>query len=471
MFVLYSFLISACLAAIDLIYIKAYQLEGYKLKKYFDKAIRFKFAFGDKTFLHFTRRTIRLILCDWMIKFCVFILLFGLIPNFWINFVLVFLIFIISPIFVMLSFLIALPIENLIKNAYISKAKKKLKNAKCKKIAITGSFGKTSTKDILYQILKEEFDVCATPKSFNTPMGICKTILEDLKETDDFFVVEMGARNVGDIEFLAKFVGVDFAILTPIGNCHLETFGSLENIENTKYELCKEAKCGVIFNGKSKSTMKLFERYHQKKYLVCDKNGYAFAKKQKTTCDGSEFVLSLDGKEFLCKTELLGKSNIDNIVVAAAMAYLLGESLFNIKNGIEKLKPTPHRLELIKGQVVNVIDDSYNSNLDGFKQALEVLRCFEGKKIVVSPGIVELGREQENMNFSVGLEVAKVADIFIIMNETNKKSLQAGAKSGGMTEEQLMFACTREQQKRLLRQVIGCGDVVLFENDLPDNFK
>ncbi len=302
-------------------------------------------------------------------------------------------------------------------------------------------------------------------------MGVCKTILEDLKETDDFFVVEMGARNLGDIEFLAKFVGVDFGIITPIGNCHLETFGSLENIENAKYELCKEAKNGVVFNGKSNSSKKLFERYRQKKYLVCDRKGYAYAKSIKTTTDGSEFVMVLDGKEFACKTALLGKASIDNIVVAAAMANLLGESLFNIKSGIEKLKPTPHRLELIKGEVVNVIDDSYNSNFDGFKEALSVLKSFSGKKIVISPGIVELGKAQDSINYAAGQEVAKVADAFVIMNETNKKTLHGGAKAGGMKDEQIFFANTRNQQKEILKTLIHSGDVVLFENDLPDNFR
>lgn len=471
MFVLYAFLVSLVFLAVSLIYLKTYQLEGYKLKKYFQKVKNFEFAWGLKNFLVFTKRIIRLIFCIFLLFFCIFLLFFGLISNFWINFVITLALFVLSPIVVILAFLIALPIEESIKKFYLKKAKKKLEKMRCKKIAITGSFGKTSTKNILYQILREEFDVCATPKSFNTPMGVCKTILEDLKETDDFFIVEMGARNVGDIEFLAKLVGVDFAIVTPIGNCHLETFGSLENIENAKYELCKEAKSMVVFNGKSKSTKNLYNRYPQKKYLVCDKKGFAYAKDIKVSNEGSQFVMVLDGKEFACQTVLLGKANIDNIVVSAAMAYLLGESVFSIKNAVEKLKPTPHRLELIKGAVVNVIDDSYNSNFDGFKEALEVLGSFSGKKIVISPGIVELGKQQETVNFEMGKQVAKFADVFLIMNQTNKKALRDGAKAGGMDDKQIYFANTRNEQKQLLKNLIQSGDVVLFENDLPDNFR
>lgn len=471
MFVLYAFFVSLAITLISFVYLKTYQLEGYKIKKYLKKIKNINLSFGSKNLLIFTKRIIRLIFCIFLLNFCIFLLFFGLISNFWINFSLSIVILILSPVEVVLGFLSALPIEALIKNNFLNKAKKRLSKMRCKKIAITGSFGKTSTKNILYQILKEEFDVCATPQSYNTTMGVCKTILQDLKETDDFFIVEMGARNVGDIEFLSKFVGVDFGIITPIGNCHLETFGSLENIENAKYELCKEAKSLVLFNGKSKSTKKLYNKYPQKKYLVCDESGFAYAKNIEVSNEGSKFLMVLNGKEFSCKTNLLGKANIDNIVVSAAMAYLLGESIFSIKNGIEKLKPTPHRLELIKGQVVNVIDDSYNSNLEGFKQALDVLSCFEGKKIVISPGIVELGKYQAEVNFEAGKNVANVANVFVVMNQTNKKALYDGAKAGGLSDNKIFFANTRNEQKELLKKLIEPGDVVLFENDLPDNFK
>ncbi len=469
MFVLYAFLISVGLTLIGFIFIKNFQLENYKIKRYIKNIVRFDFSFGDKNKLIFTKRVKRLILINFLLNFAYFLLFFGLIPYFWINFGLSIVLILFSPIVIVILFAVAKPMEELIKLHYLKKAKRKLQKLNCKKIAITGSFGKTSTKNILYQILAEEFDVCATPKSYNTPMGICKTILEDLKETDEFFIVEMGARHVGDIGFLAKYVGVDFGIMTPIGNCHLETFGSIENIEKTKYELCENTKDVVIFNGKSKSTKKLYKKYPQKKYLVCEEGSFAYAKDAVSNSDGTEFVMMLDGKQFLCQTKLLGKANIDNIVVATAMAYLLGESLYNIQNAIKHIQPTPHRLELIKGQFVDVIDDSYNSNFEGFKQALEVLASFEGKKIVVSPGIVELGKQQEKVNYDIGKEIAKVADIFVIMNQTNKKALNDGAKEGGLSE--IYYANTRSEQKEILKKILQKGDVVLFENDLPDNLK
>ncbi len=467
MFFVYALLFSCVNFALDLIYIKTYQLENYKLKNMLFKTIKFDFAFGHKTPLNITKRIKRLFFCDFLLKIGIFLMIFGIIPIFWLQFLCATILLILSPLTIFLSFLISLPIENLIKKSFIRKAKKKLSRMRCKKIAITGSFGKTTTKHILYDILKVEFDVCATPKSFNTPMGICKTILEDLKETDDFFIVEFGARQSGDIEFLSKLVGVDFGILTPIGNCHLQTFGSVENIENTKYELCDNAKEFVVFNGKSKSTKKLYKRFSRRKYLVCEEGSFAYAKNIESTTEGSHFTLVLDGKECFCKTKLLGKANIDNIVVAASMAYLLGETVFGIVRGIENASPIAHRLELIKTDFITCLDDSYNSNLDGFKEALTVLSSFPGRKILVSPGIVELGKEQYSANVEVGKMAGKVCDIFVIMNETNREALFSGAAD----VPEIYFAKTRLQQQEILKKIIQKGDVVLFENDFPDNIK
>ena len=467
MFVLYAFLVTIGILFIDLIYTKTFQLENYKLKNQIIKTKNLDFAFGNKTPLIFTMRIKRLLFIDFLIKFVIFLLIFGLIPLFWVNLLLTVLLFIISPYYVFLSFIFASPIENFIKKRYIKRAKRKLESMSCKKIAITGSFGKTSTKNILYQILKVEFDVCATPKSFNTPMGICKTILEDLKDTDDFFIVEFGARQTGDIKFLADMVGVDFGIITPIGNCHLQTFGSLKNIENTKYELCENTKELVVFNGKSKSTKKLYDKFKNKKYLVCENGSFAYAKDIVSNENGSKFTLVLNNSEFCCCTKLLGKSNIDNIVVASTMAYLLGENILSIIKGISNLHQIAHRLELIKGEFVTVIDDSYNSNIEGFKQALDVLSGFKGRKIVVSPGIIELGAEQFKINFLAGEMVGKVADVFIIMNETNKKALSEGASK----VKDIYFANSREEQSHILKDILKQGDIVLFENDFPDNIK
>lgn len=469
MFLVYVLCFSLIFSCFGLIFIKIYQLENYKIKKYIKNIIKFNFCINKKSKLKFTKRVCRLIFSNFFILFIIFASVFNFFNNFLYFLIFFLLFFIIFPFFLIGIFLISLPVEIFIKKIYISKAKRKLKKCACKKIGITGSFGKTSTKNILYQILSEEFDVCATPQSFNTPMGVCKAVLENLKETDDFFIVEMGARQKGDIDFLSKFVGVDFGVITPIGECHIETFGNVENIENTKYELCENVDL-AFFNGKSKSTKKLFERFERKKYLLCDKKGFSFAKNIETNENGSNFVLEIDNQEIKCSTKLLGKANIDNIVVAASVAYILGESLVCIKSGIEKVKSTPHRLELIKGYV-NVVDDSFNSNFDGFVEALNVLKKFKGRKIVVSPGMVELGKIQEQKNFEIGQKIASVCNFFVIMNDTNKKALSSGAKNGGLSSEKIFYANTRSEQQKILKNIIQKGDVVLFENDFPSNIR
>lgn len=469
MIFIYSALFSLIFSCFAFIFIKIYQLENYKLKKYIKNMAKFNFCFGNKTKLKFTKRVCRLIFANFVILFMIFIVFLKKIVIFWQIFTIFMVFFAIFPYFLIISFVIMLPIEKIIKNLFILRARRKLRKCTCKKIGITGSFGKTSTKNILYQILSEEFDVCATPKSFNTPMGVCKTVLENLKETDDFFIVEMGARQSGDIDFLSKFVGIDFGIVTPIGECHLETFGNVENIENTKYELCENTDI-VFFNGKSKSTKKLYERYGRKKYLLCDKKGFSYAKNIQSNENGSTFELVINKEELKCNTKLLGKVNIDNIVVAASVAYILGESLVCIKDAIEKVKPSAHRLELIKGYV-NVIDDSFNSNFDGFVEALNVLKKFKGRKIVVSPGMVELGKLQDEKNYEIGQKIASVCDFFVIMNETNRKNLSNGAKNGGLSSDKIFYAKTREEQQKILKSIIQKGDVILFENDFPDNIR
>ncbi len=471
MFVFYAFIVSVLFCGADLFYFKLYQLEAYKAKKYLKSLFQGKLLKYDKNQLIFTNRIKRLLIFNFLLKILIFSLIFGFISVFWINFITSIALFLLGGIFVLLSFFAMLPVESIIKKRYIKRAQNRLKEVGCKVVAITGSVGKTSVKNILFDILKEQVDVCCTPKSFNTPMGICRTVLENLKDTDEILIVEYGARRRGDIEFLARTFGADFSIITPIGMCHLESFGTVENIENTKFELCKRTKEVVVFSGKSDSSRRLFERFESKKFLVGQEGTFAFAKNLKWTEKGSQFVLSIDQKEIACKTKLLGRKNVDNIVQAATMAYLLGLDLISIQKGVAKASQIPHRLELIRGENVFVIDDSFNSNFEGFKEALEVLSQFKGKKFVVSPGVVELGKEQFDVNYALGKEIAQVADVFVLMNQTNKKALLDGAIDGGMSREKIYFSNTRAEQKIVLKNLLTKGDAVLFENDLPDNFK
>ena len=456
----------------SLIFFKIYQLDGYKIKSFLSSVFNFQFSFGDKNKLKFTKRMIRFVILNFVLLCEILFAINYFIKNFGLIFLNYIVLFFLIPFVMTIAHFFICPLEGIIKKLYILKAKKKLKKLNVIKIGITGSYGKTSTKNILKSLLEKEYKVCVTPKNFNTEMGLTKTIL-DVLDDHDILIAEMGARHKGDIEALAKLVKPNFGIITTIGPQHLQTFKNLQTVEETKFELAKNLdENGImIFNGDSKSTKKLYSLYQGEKYLSCDEDGFAYVKNLKITKDGSLFDMHINGEVIKCKTKLLGKCNINNIVTASTLAYLLGITKEDLQSAIKLLEPSPHRLEMIKNGNITIIDDSYNSNLTGASEALEVFSKFEGKKIVVSPGIVEMGEKQSETNFKLGTMIADVADFFIIMNETNKNYLLSGAISHSFKRENIFFAQTRKKQKEILNLLITNGCVVLFMNDLPDNYK
>lgn len=468
---LYGLIPSAICLAWAFVYMKIYQLVGYKMGAFWDSICQFKFAFGSKNKLVLTKRMWRYIVTYFIVTYALFVIIceflsLGLVI---LNF---FVLFLLTPLLMTLVHYILWPVEKLIKFYYLKKAKKKLESKNCIRIGITGSFGKTSTKNILAQILEKEYKVCVTPASYNTEMGICKTILEKLDD-EDVFIAEMGARHIGDIKVLTEFVKPQHAILTTIGKQHIETFKSLANIEKTKFELLQYmGRDGyAVINGDSPSNVRLYKKCQVPKFLTCQEGSFAYAKDIKVDSFGSAFTLVLDGKELSLKTKLLGRCNIHNIVSASALAYLLGVSLNDIKSAVAKLEPTPHRLQLLRNNKINIIDDSYNSNMVGSFEALSVLKSFEGRKIVITPGFVEMGSEQSISNFKLGTQIADVADYVIIMNETNKNDLLSGLISHNFNQKHVFFAKTRHEQQELIKKLTCEECVILFENDLPDNFE
>ncbi len=381
------------------------------------------------------------------------------------------------PIMVPLAHFILVPFENLNYKRYISWAKHKLKKyPDLIKIGITGSYGKTSTKYILNTILSQNYSVCITPHSFNTPMGLTKVILDYLKPNHDVLITEMGAKQVGDIKYLCDIIHPQYGILTSVGSQHLATFGTLDNIKKTKNELIKalpKENGLAIFNGNNEKCCELYKACEINKKIVNtnDTSAYAHVKNAKITNSGTTFTLVVEGKEIECQTKLLGEHNVENILMCSALAYNLGLTLEQIRIGISKLKPINHRLELKKERGLIVLDDAYNSNVEGSRCALEVLKLFESEqKIIVTPGLVELGTLERKENVNFGKNIAKVADYVIIVNKTNNEAIQEGLISENFPEEKIFFANTIIEAKLQLKKLAKRGDVVLFENDLPDNY-
>lgn len=436
------------------------------------------FTAKQKTPLKYTKRMTRLVVVYFILIliFSILIEILGFMFIPYLSYGLIGIIPIMLPAFVFLAYYITYPIEKLISNSYVKKAKKKLESIKSiQVIGITGSYGKTSVKNILKTLLSEKYKVCASPSSYNTPLGLAKTILQNLNSDNEIFIAEMGAKQRFDIKELCEMVKPKIAIITGIGNQHLLTFGSVDNIIKTKSELAEYVSNnhGKIFvNIESDGAKKLVNNFKDAiKVSIKDNKTDLFVKDIKTTKDGSKFSLCFNNEVVECKTILLGDHNISNILLAATVAINLGLTLKEIQEGIEKLVTIPHRLEIVKSSsTYTILDDAYNSSVEGSKASLDVLSKFDGKKFVITPGLVELGTEQFNSNFEFGMDMAKVCDYVIIDSVINYDAISSGLIFGGFDEKNIIQVANLTQAVQMLNTLASSNDVVLFENDLPDNY-
>lgn len=472
MFSLYSFFVSIILCVLSYPYLKLYQMEGYRIIDFAKNIFTASYK-EDKNKLVFTKRMIRICIALFLTLFAIFVPVFLFFKSFWIILISCLLMALLLPLILFICHWFIFPLEELIKFYYLEKAKKKLKKFKGLKIAIVGSYGKTSLKNILYEILKRKYKVITTPKNYNTPMGITKMVLSSLKDDVEIAIFEMGAKRQGDIKQLVKLVEPDIGVLTAIGPQHIETFKNIEGVTRTKTELIENIKDDgkLYFNGANEITTKIFKKCKKEKVLTCSQEGVSNYKNLKISKKGLAFDLTIRGETKRVETKLLGQFNCENIVIASTIAKDLGLSLKEIALQIKCLTPIKNRLELIDTKSFTIIDDSYNANPVGCEESLNVLGLFDGEKIVVTSGMVELGSLQYEKNFVLGKQIASVANKVIIMNETNKKAIYEGLLSKGFNLNSVYFAATRQRQKEILLQLVKKGCVVLFQNDLPDNFK
>ncbi len=380
------------------------------------------------------------------------------------------------PLWIALGGLCAWPVEKLVSEMYFRDAQKKLAaRPDLIKIGITGSYGKTSVKFILGTILQEKFQVLVTPSSFNTPMGVTRIIREKLLPAHQVFVAEMGARHVGDIKELCRLVHPHHGVLTSVGPQHLDTFHTLDRIKKTKYELMDAVPDGgcCFFPDDGAICRELFDRTRKEKRLcalTAIDDADVWATDISVSPSGSAFTLHTISDEIRCETRLLGEHNIQNILLAATVALHLGMNLRQVARGISRIVPVEHRLQLIPSTGVTIIDDAFNSNPNGAKAALRVLRDFPGRRIIITPGMVELGDGEEDFNHEFGLFMAECVDVAILVGRKHTSPIAKGLKEGGFPAENLHVVSSLEEASDLLRKIGHPGDVALFENDLPDNY-
>lgn len=371
------------------------------------------------------------------------------------------------------------PVESAINKSYYNDAKRILAQMPDMRIiGITGSYGKTSTKHYLNRILSEHFSVLMTPGSYNTPMGVVRTVREMLQPYNEVFIVEMGAKNVGDIKEICDLVHPEMGIITAVGSQHLETFKSIENVQKTKFELVDalpRAGFAVLNNDFEYVANREVPNVAVKRYAVNSANTVDYhAEDVKYSASGTTFTIVGEGKRLELATKLVGECNISNLMGAVILALRLGVPEQKIKYAVSKIAQVEHRLNMKRTPAgVIIIDDAFNSNPDGSRMALDVLgNMTGGKRIVITPGMIELGDKQAYYNEKFGEHIAETCDVAIIVGKYNREAIVKGLKSKGWEEgEKLCLADTFNEAQSLLSGIAKAGDTVLYENDLPDTFK
>ena len=392
-----------------------------------------------------------------------------------------------APLIIFIAYLILLPVENANRKKYMLEAKKIIDaNDNLYTIGITGSFGKTSVKYYLSTLLKNKYSVCFTPESFNTAMGATITIKNDLRNIDDIFICEMGARRIGDIKEICDIVSPTGAVITDVGNMHLDTFLNIDNVRKCKFELVDN----VISNDKKSSKEKIILlngdnkliREKIKEYDIRNTKVYFYGFESNNDFTVSNISLSKNGTSFTFvdnvekanftfQTRLLGKYNIINLVAAISYAKLFGIDIEEMQKTVKTIHSVSHRLELISyDENFLLIDDAYNSNPNGARAALDVVKSFDGyTKIIITPGMVELYDKQDYENEEFARYGSKIVDYALVVGHTNRLSLDRGFESTLEKDKVINFERV-EEAINFARNEIEGKRIVLLENDLTDNY-
>lgn len=427
----------------------------------------------EKKKLVFTPRVIRMCVTSTVVYAVIAGFAISLIQQSYICFIILCLLQIIIPILPIIANIINKPIEALINKYYIDDAKRiinELPNLVV--IGITGSYGKTSTKYYLQKLLSVKYNVLMTPESFNTTMGVVKTIRSSLNATHEIFICEMGAKGVGEIKEICDIVHPKHSMITSIGPQHLESFKSLENIIKTKFEISDCITDGLVFLNydneyiRSKNINKAVVSYGIKG------NTDYYADKIDVSARGTSFVIHHNDASAEFSTKLIGEHNVQNIVGAIAIANTLGIPLELLKAPVRRLECAPHRMQIIDRGDSVIIDDAFNSNPAGAKAALAALSMMDGMKILITPGMVELGEQQYDLNKQLGKQAAAICDFVAAVGERQAPPIVEGLNEVSYPKEKIYVA--RDLNDALAKvnalKSENKKKIILLENDLPDNY-
>lgn len=386
------------------------------------------------------------------------------------------LLYILNPFIVIIANFINLPLEHLIKKRYIHQASKKLSSLEnVLKVAITGSFGKTSTKNIIYSLFENKYITVKTPQSFNTIMGLTKVINNSINTTTEVFVCEMGASKKNEIRKMEALIKPQIRIITDVGLQHISTFKTLENVLEAKFELLnKENKESInILNGDNELIKTNSKDIPNTIYFGINKENTFNARNIVIDTNKTSFdIYHFDKYILTINTKLLGIHNVKNILATFALTNALTKYNITITNEefvnvISKLEPTPHRLTYKKVGNVHLYDDSYNANIVGFQNSVEVLSKVNLKKVIITPGIVDAGASSKELNESLVTIIDNVFDDIYIINNPSGIYIYNKLKD---VRTIYLVKSFKEAYEHALKNNKEEEFALLLANDLPDNY-
>lgn len=370
------------------------------------------------------------------------------------------------------------PVEAAINRRFVNSAKRTLERVAPLVVGITGSYGKTSTKFCVGAVLGADRPTLVTPASFNSYLGVVRAVNEHLRPEHRAFVVEMGMFRRGDIQELCELVSPKIGVITAIGPMHLERLGSIEAIEAAKAELMEALPPDgrLITNADDPHCLAIAGRAHVPVTLFGIDNPDAQVRATGISLVGGRTELDVrfdDGQTIHVSARLLGRHNVYNMLAAIAVGWALDIAPETIARALAGVSAPEHRLAPIHNAAagVVVIDDAYNSNPDGAAAALEVLRDHEAtRRLLVTPGMVELGELEEQLNRRFGEQAAAVCDLVVLVGRRRTQPIHEGLIAAGMDAESVHVVADLTEATGLLGQIRRAGDVILFENDLPDTY-
>lgn len=393
-----------------------------------------------------------------------------------------------APLLLMLGNLLMMPVEALFRRRFLAQAKGVIQQINPTVIGITGSYGKTTTKNYIAEILNGRYKAYATPKSYNTVMGICLAINNDLADNFavDYFVVEMGAYFQGEIRRICDLTPPSISVVVEVGPQHLERFGTLENTATAKYEIIKALpQDGVgVFNWDNPYVREMYERGYPNTRLAVSKTispdalpegGPRFiASDIHESLEGLRFTVTdtLTGNHEIFTTALLGEHNVTNLLLATAVAVHEGMSLKEVAFRVRQLKPAESRLvRQSAAGGITIINDAYSANPAGVVSALKVLSMHTGgRRLLVTPGMIELAQLHEAENRKLGEIAAQHATDVILVGEERTRPIKSGLLEAGFAPDHLQVVDTLTEAINWYKTHLSSGDTVLFLNDLPDTY-